>query len=275
MSTPARAWRWLLSGTEFGARNMATDQAIHEAVAEGSAPPTLRLYAWAPPCLSLGFAQPVAQIDRARAAALGWEVVRRPTGGRAILHTDELTYSIVLPDDDPLVSGGVLESYHRLSQGIVAGLDILGMRVDVQPGLPLSQAERERPVCFEAPSAYEITWQGRKVAGSAQVRRRQTVLQHGTLPLHGDITRICLGLTFDSEVARMAAREQLRARAVTLSEILGRTVGWEEAAQALSQGMAQALEIELTPGALSPAELARRDALEQRTYASETWTARI
>jgi len=254
---------------------MAIDQAIQESVAMGAALPTLRLYAWDPPCLSLGFAQPVAQIDRARAGALGWDIVRRPTGGRAILHTDELTYSIVLPTSDPRVTGGVLESYQRLSQGIVAGLELLGLRVEVQPGIPLSQAEREKPVCFEAPSAYEITWQGRKLAGSAQVRRRQTVLQHGTIPLDGDITRICLGLAYDSEPARQEAREQLRLRAATLSDLLGRPVAWDDAAQALRQGMCQALGIELLAGTLTAAEEARSNSLERETYASDAWTHRV
>jgi lipoate-protein ligase A len=275
MATPFSAWRYILSGADSGATNMAADQAIQEAVAAGGAPPTLRLYAWDPPCLSLGFAQPAAQIDRARARSFGWDIVRRPTGGRAILHTDELTYSIVLPESDPLVAGGVLESYHRLSQGIVAGLERLGLHVEVQPGIPLSQAEREKPVCFEAPSAYEITWQGRKVAGSAQVRRRQTVLQHGTIPLAGDISRICLGLAFQTEDARQEAREKLHTRAATLSDLLGHTVTWNEAAQALSQGMSQALGIELLAGTLSEAELARRDVLEADTYASDGWTHRI
>lgn len=275
MATPLSAWRYILSGVDSGPTNMATDQAIQEAVAAGAAPPTLRLYAWDPPCLSLGFAQPAAQIDRARARSLGWDIVRRPTGGRAILHTDELTYSIVLPESDPLVAGGVLESYHRLSQGIVAGLERLGLHVEVQPGIPLSQAEREKPVCFEAPSAYEITWQGRKVAGSAQVRRRQTVLQHGTIPLAGDISRICLGLAFESEDARQEARETLRTRAATLSDLLGHTVTWDDAAQALSQGMSQALGIVLQAGTLSAAEQARRDVLAADTYASDGWTHRV
>jgi len=275
MSTTSSTWRCILSGVGSGARNMATDHAIQEAVALGAAPPTLRLYAWDPPCLSLGFAQPLAQVDRARANSIGWEIVRRPTGGRAILHIDELTYSIVLPEADPLVAGGVLESYHRLSQGIVAGLALLGLQADVQPGVPLSQAERERPICFEAPSAYEITLQGRKIAGSAQVRRRQTVLQHGTIPLAGDITRICLGLAFESETARESAREQLSSRAATLSAVLGHTISWDEAAQALRQGMASALGLELVMGDLTEAETGRREALEKDPYTSEAWTARV
>ncbi len=254
---------------------MATDHAIQEAVADGVSPPTLRLYAWSPPCLSLGFAQPISQIDLDRAASLGWDVVRRPTGGRAILHTDELTYSIVVSEQDPLVSGGVLESYQRLSQGIVAGLRTFGLEPEVQPGVPLTPAERERPVCFEAPSAYEITLQGRKVAGSAQVRRRQTVMQHGTIPLEGDITRICLGLHFDSDSAREQARGQLRQRATTVSELMGRTVEWEEAASALCQGMTQMLGVRLVAARLTAAEQSRAQTLAETIYASEAWTRRI
>ncbi|MCJ7512253.1 MAG: lipoate--protein ligase family protein [Anaerolineales bacterium] len=275
MSTPPSPWRLILSPAAPGSDNMATDHALQEAVAEGTAPPTLRLYAWNPPCLSLGFAQPIAQLDRDRADSLGWDVVRRPTGGRAILHTDELTYSIVLPEGDPRVAGGVLESYQHLSLGIVAGLELLGLQPEVQPGIPLSQAERQQPVCFEAPSAYEISLQGRKVAGSAQVRRRQTVLQHGTIPLSGDITRICLGLRFDSDDARQGARDQLRSKAATLSDLLGRTVGWEEAAEALTRGMAMALRIDLKAASLSAGETERARALAEATYGSEAWTARV
>src|SRR5690606_14878512 len=112
---PAK-WRLIRTQPAAGAWNMAVDEAVLEAVGQGDVLPTLRLYAWNPPCLSLGFAQPVQDVDRAALARLGWELVRRPTGGRAILHTDELTYSVIAPLDEPRVAGSVLESYRRLSQ---------------------------------------------------------------------------------------------------------------------------------------------------------------
>ncbi|MBP8975043.1 MAG: hypothetical protein KBH93_14345, partial [Anaerolineae bacterium] len=111
-------WRLLITPPADGPLNMAVDQAIMEAVAAGRVPPTLRFFAWTPPCLSLGYTQPVADVDRARLAARGWDLVRRMTGGRAILHTDELTYSVALPATDPVVAGGVVESYRRLSAAL-------------------------------------------------------------------------------------------------------------------------------------------------------------
>jgi lipoate-protein ligase A len=95
---------------------MAVDEVLLDAVGKNQALPSLRLYSWEPPCLSIGYAQPFIDIDHKRLSDLGWDWVRRPTGGRAILHTDELTYSVVAPLTEPRVSGGVLERYQRLSK---------------------------------------------------------------------------------------------------------------------------------------------------------------
>src|ERR1700694_1282876 len=119
----AEAWR-VLNGRPIatplnGALNMAIDEAILKAVGEATAPPTLRLYAWQPACLSLGYAQPGTDVDRARLAERGWDVVRRLTGGRAILHTDELTYSVAFPLDHRLAAGGIIDSYRRLSAALL------------------------------------------------------------------------------------------------------------------------------------------------------------
>ena len=113
---------------------MAIDEAITMAIAEGLAPPTLRFYAWAPPCVSMGRNQKSAEVDAARCAARGYGIVRRPTGGRAILHTDELTYSLIAAPDHPLMAGLVLDSYLRLSAGLVAGLTRLGIAAEPAPG---------------------------------------------------------------------------------------------------------------------------------------------
>src|SRR5205085_12426413 len=197
------AWRLLLSPAADGPFNMAVDEAILLAVAERASPPTLRFFDWTPPCLSLGYSQPAAEVNRARLAQFGYDLVRRPTGGRAILHTDELTYSIVAPMDEPRVRGGVMESYQKLSAGLMRGLVILGLnvRADKQHD-PAAAGAAKGPVCFEVPSNYEITagaaGQTRKLLGSAQVRKRGVVLQHGTLPLYGDIGRICDALVFDT-----------------------------------------------------------------------------
>src|SRR4030065_446734 len=108
-------WRLIQTIPAPGAWNMAVDEAILVAAGSGAVPPTLRLYAWDPPCLSLGYAQPYADVDVPRLFERGWQVVRRPTGGRAILHTDELTYSVCGPGSEPRPAGSGLESYPKLS----------------------------------------------------------------------------------------------------------------------------------------------------------------
>ena len=124
---PFATWRLLRSTPADGATNMAVDEAILRVVATGQVPPTLRFYAWKPACLSLGRAQPLADADLEALQAAGFDLVRRPTGGRGILHVDELTYSVVAPQVEPRVTGGIMESYRRLSAGLMRGLERLGV----------------------------------------------------------------------------------------------------------------------------------------------------
>lgn len=278
---PRATWRLVHSPPLDGPLNMAVDEAILQAVAAGQAPPTLRFFAWSPPCLSLGYAQPVADVDRARLQARGWDLVRRPTGGRAILHTDELTYSVIAPMEEPRVVGGVIESYRQLSAGLLRGLERLGLAVRADRKLsdagPRSNAQPAEPlpVCFEVPSDYEITADGKKLLGSAQVRKQGVVLQHGTLPLTGDIARICEALQFEAEAERARVAARVRARAATAEAVLGAAVSWEQAAAALQAGFASALNLEWEQSEITDAERQRALALRAEKYAAEAWNGRI
>jgi lipoate-protein ligase A len=267
-------WRLLNTGIADGATNMAIDEAILRAVAKGLVPPTLRFYAWNPPCLSLGQAQAFSEVDWEACAQRDYTVVRRPTGGRAILHTDELTYSVTAPEDEPRVEDGIVASYRRLSEGLLEGLRLLGV-----PGIEAHHPEAEQsqpannsaqgPVCFEVPSTYEITVGGKKLVGSAQVRREGVVLQHGALPLVGDIARICDVLVSRPDPARV------RARAATVESVLGRVVSFDEAAAAITRGMASVLNLDLAPGDLVPQERAWADELRRERYATDEWNRRL
>jgi lipoate-protein ligase A len=270
---PPAVWRLIIHRPADGPTNMAIDEAITRRVRAGNAPPTLRFYGWDPACLSLGRSQPVSDVDFDRLHERGWDVVRRQTGGRAILHVDELTYSIAIPQDDPRVQGYVVESYRQLSEGLMAGLALLDAPVRSE------QADKDAhgfkgPVCFEVPSDYEITAYGRKLLGSAQTRRGEMVLQHGALPLRGDLGRICDALAFESEEAREEARVRVIERAITLEEALGRAITFEEAAAALAEGFCRALNVRLEEGTLSAAEQADAERLRAEKYAAEVWTAR-
>jgi lipoate-protein ligase A len=253
---PRATWRLLVeSAPQTGAWNMALDETLMDAVAAGESPPTVRFYQWEPPCLSLGKRQPPGGVDLAACAGDGVDVVRRATGGWAILHTDELTYSIAVRPDDPRAEGAILDAYRRLSQGLVAGLHLLGVPAAMNPVAP-GGTHNASAACFEMPSAYEITVEGRKLIGSAQVRPSGRVLQHGSLPLCGDIARVARYLTFAAEEERTALAAHLRERATTLSDVLGRAIGFAEAAAALRAGFAAALDVTFAPDEPSEAELA-------------------
>lgn len=267
-------WRLLNAGFSDGPTNMAIDQAIMEAVAAGHVPPTLRFYGWEPACLSLGYTQPVADVDRIRLERCGWDLVRRMTGGRAILHTDELTYSVALPGDDPLVRGDIVASYRHLSAALRDALEHLGAAVESERRMERTPGAKG-PVCFEVPSHYEITAGGKKLIGSAQVRKFGAVLQHGSIPLTGDIARICEALVFESEEQRARARDQVRRRATTVEAALGRVVTWDEARGAIAEGFARVFNLDLVAGELTPEETGRAALLRAEQYDAEAWHARF
>lgn len=274
MSLEKTTWRLLVDPPAQGAWNMAVDESLLEYVGRGESLPTLRLYAWEPACLSLGYAQPFTDVDTARLTERGWDVVRRPTGGRAILHTDELTYSITAPLNEPRVLGSILESYNRLASALVAAVRSLGIPVEVKEHTSGKNTGAQNPVCFEVPSAYEITVGGKKLIGSAQARRKAGVLQHGTLPLYGDLGRITQALVFPDEAARDIAAQNLLSRATTVESVLGNKVEWKSVAQDFVHAFESELNLEFIQGELAVSEKARAEALLQEKYSNASWTER-
>ncbi len=267
-------WRLLDTGWQDGPTNMAIDEALAEAVAAGESPPTLRFYGWDPACLSLGYGQSWTVADWEACVARGWDVVRRPTGGRAILHVDELTYSICAPESERRVRGGVLESYQRLSTALAHGLKLLGVEPERAPhaGGP---GGPKGPVCFDLPSSYEITVGGRKLVGSAQARRKGVVLQHGTLPLYGDIGRILHALCLESPQERSRMEARLHETATTLEASRGRRAEFDEAAAALRQGFSAALALTFEERPLTGREKARAREIRSEKFADDAWTRRV
>lgn len=276
MTVPSEPWRLIVTPGGNGAWNMALDQAILEQVGAENSPPTLRFFAWNPACLSLGQAQRASDADLDRLRERGWTIVRRPTGGRAILHTDELTYSVSFPLGHPVVAGDIVTSYRRISGALLAGLETLGLAAQADKRAERVAENAKGPVCFEVPSDYEITANGGKLIGSAQVRKFDGVLQHGSLPLHGDLGRICDALAFPDEAARDTARVRVLQRATTLERVLGRVVAFEEAAQAVRDAFARTFGVDIRPAEEpTPAELERAAALVDEVYGADAWTFRL
>jgi lipoate-protein ligase A len=273
MNYPHQSWRLLITPASYGAWNMAVDEALLESVNQNQALPCLRLYAWQPPCLSLGYAQPRSDIDQIRLSHFGWDWVRRPTGGRAILHTDELTYSVIAPITEPRVKGSILESYQRLSEALLTALNSVNIPALANPISPDSQVNAA--VCFEVPSNYEIVVLGKKLMGSAQARRKQGVLQHGTLPLWGDLTRITQVLAYSDELCRQDAALRLLSHATTVEEILGYKLDWQVVVQAFVNGFQSALNIEFIQMDLSHQEMMLAEKLVHEKYTHSSWLDRL
>jgi lipoate-protein ligase A len=166
----------------------------------------------------------------------------------------------------------VLESYLRLARALVEALNLLNMQVEINESQPLPPGSATNPVCFEVPSTYEITVDGKKLIGSAQARRKEGVLQHGSLPLSGDLARILQVLVFPDEGSRSLAAGRLLKRATTIEMALKRKVTWAEAAQAVCTAFGQVLTVDLQPENLSAAEAQRAKELVQTKYAHPSWT---
>jgi len=246
---------------------MAVDEVLLDGVAEGGAPPTLRFYGWAPPCLSLGYFQPFEVVDVAGCRRLGVDVIRRPTGGRAILHDRELTYSVALPLRLLGEDGAVLPSYHRVSLALERGLTRLGAPVVLAPESAAQAGPTHGPVCFDRPSAHEILLNGRKLVGSAQVRRATAILQHGSILIEPRMERL---------LACLRIPDGLGGRIEDGVAGLHEVGDFEPAtiAGALAAAFAQQFGVNLVPGRLRPDERRAARGLAASKFQTVAWTER-
>jgi lipoate-protein ligase A len=254
---------------------MGVDEALLESAHRSTYRATLRLYAWQPACLSLGFGQPYADVEMQALREHGWDVVRRITGGRAILHADELTYAVVGGADEKLLQGGIRKSYMYVSEALMGALDRLGLRAQSIENPDGPGNGELSAICYEAPGAFEITVGGKKLIGSAQARRSSGVLQHGSLPLGGDIMRITRVLRFHDEQERASAAERLESRATTVETAVGRQVRWDAAAAAFVAAFEDALHVRFEETTLTSAELRRAEELAETKYIQAAWLERI
>ena len=266
-------WRLIEDGYRDGAWNMAVDEALMLAVAHGEAPPTLRLYGWRPAAVSLGYFQASDEgLDHAEIARLGFGFVRRPTGGRAILHDDEVTYSVTIPEVEVPHGHSVMASYRVISRGVEAGLQLLGVGaelVDKRPAPPTDDAPAKTglpTVCFAKASRCDMVVDGRKIVGSAQVRRQGAILQHGSVPMTIDMA------AHGAVMPGVAGKpEELSGAACGVADALGRPIAFEELCEAIVEGFREALEVTFTRGDLSASEQQQAAQLYREKYLTERW----
>lgn len=260
-------WRLISDPPLPGAANMARDEAILAAVAAGQAPPTLRLYGWARPCLSLGRFQAAAVVDEAACARDGADWLRRPTGGRAVLHADELTYSLAAPEA-ALGGGSVAATHQRIALALQRAFTGLGLAVERAVTRREPGGAGGRPgACFAASARDELCVAGRKLVGSAQRRLDGALLEHGAIPLAGDPGRIARYLHGLDETDAAT----LRTRATTLAACLGQAVSPATVRAALAAGFAAEFGVALQPGTLSPWECEQAQRLSRTRYRQDAW----
>ncbi|MCE5249237.1 lipoate--protein ligase family protein [bacterium] len=184
MTTQGTTWRFLDMEKGSAFFNMAFDEAVMHQVKCGASPPTFRVYGWAPPAITLGYSQPADEaVDFERCIGDGIDVTKRPTGGRAVYHDEEIAYAVVAPVDDPRFGGSIMESYSSVSRVLCDALNAVGVNASIESGRTGREAAPHamHNPCFLSTSRYEITCGGKKIAGSAQRRFGTVFLQHGSI----------------------------------------------------------------------------------------------
>lgn len=267
----SKKWLFLDTGRHTPAYNMALDEYLLQRGADGRKQPVLRFYGWDPPGLSIGYFQKTTdRVDRSGIRAHGFRLVRRLTGGLAVLHHDELTYSVVLPEDYPGMPGSVVGAYRVLSAGLLEGFRALDLSADL--AIPNKSHETSHsPVCFEEASWYELVVEGRKAAGSAQTRQRGMILQHGSIPLTVDENELFDCFQYENERIKERARRAFGGKAVTLDRLAHRKVTLDEVKQAFYHGFEIGLGIQLVPVDLTEDEEREVLALAHSKYESDEW----
>jgi lipoate-protein ligase A len=236
---------------------MALDEALLETVASGGMP-VLRFYGWSPPAVTIGYFQGLEEeVDREACVRRGIDVVRRISGGGAVFHDAEITYSLIIPAAHPLAGTSIMGSYGRLCSGITAGLSLLGIDAAFVP-------------------INDIAAGGRKVSGNAQTRRQGCVLQHGTVLLDIDPELMFELLKVPQEKMKGKLVQDVKSRVTGLYALLGRKIPFDEARDALARGFRDALALVFVsaPSRPSLVEEARAAVLAREKFGSETWLRR-
>lgn len=269
-------WYFIDSGPCAPSYNMALDEALLDWHSEGLIPPVIRFYEWNPATLSIGYFQSVEkEIDMEAVRRLGLGFVRRPTGGRGVLHEHELTYSVIVSEDYPDMPATVTEAYRVISEGLLKGFQSLGLEAYFSiPNTPDKLQALKNPktaVCFDTPSWYELVVEGKKVAGSAQTRQKGVILQHGAILLDLDDEKLVQTFKFSTDEAREKVKKSINQKAVAINKLLQKKIPIDICKVAFRDGFSEALNVELVPFSLNEKQIEYVKTLEKRRYANDEW----
>ncbi len=264
------SWRLIDYQIKDAFDNMAVDEAIFRETVKHNKTPTLRFYGWRPYAVSIGYFQELQnEINYDACRRSGVDVVRRLTGGKAVYHSNELTYSLAAANSETRFPDSISGAYEKISRCIARGLSLLGIVADLAPsarGAAIKEPDLAS-CCFSTPSGNELLADGRKICGSAQTRTRGGFLQHGALLMTFDpAATASLILTTHSSTQS----EKLRRSVASVNELISAPVDAPILCTALKNGFEEELGIELIPGFLTPAEKELSEQLV-KTYKSDAW----
>ena len=259
-------WRLIDSGPCRASYNMAIDEAIATSARRGAAPPTLRFYGWDRPSLSLGCFQTTDGVDIAYCRTHDIPVVRRPTGGRAILHGDELTYSFSAPTGRPHFAGSLLESYRSISSAFLLAFKKIGIPAESKMTRERGRVLTGSPLCFASSSYGEILVNRGKLVGSAQKRWRDGLLQQGSIPYAYEEETMRRIFTEKGAPPEDDCRTSLRCEMPDFSEM--RLKG------AITAAFEETFGVSLPASAPSPEESRLAAELETAKYLQGSWNLR-
>ncbi|MFZ0371507.1 MAG: biotin/lipoate A/B protein ligase family protein [Halobacillus sp.] len=264
-------WYFVDSGHCTPAMNMALDEALMNWHRQGEIPPVLRFYGWAPAGLSVGYFQKVkGKIDLEGVERHGFELVRRQTGGRAVLHDKELTYSVIVSEDHPDMPASVKDAYLVLSKGLLEGFHNLG--IEAEFAVPEGKLDTTgSAVCFEEPSWYELIVEGRKAAGSAQTRKKGVILQHGSIPIDVDDVKLFDMFIYKNERIKERARRAFGDKAAAINQLLDSSVTFDQTKEAFKEGFEKGLDVHLEPFELSDEQWKEVERIAEERYRTEEW----
>jgi len=246
-------WRMLETGYHTAAENMAIDYAILKAHSEGLVLPTIRFYGWSPPAISIGYFQRLnEEIDMEACKREGVSYVRRITGGGAVFHEDEVTYSCIVSEKNPKISHQILESYDQICGAIIKGLEELDIHSSFAP-------------------INDIVVNGKKISGNAQTRKMKTVLQHGTILLDVDVEKMFSILKVPNEKIKDKMISNVKERVTSLSHVLSEPPSFTEVIAALKTGFEGTFDIILEEGLLTSEEEEYSKIFEQKNFSNPTW----
>ncbi len=250
-------FRLLKTGKNTAAYNMGLDEALSKSVAAGG-DPVLRLYGWNPPAISVGYFQKLEEeVDLEKAKELGVDTVRRITGGGAVLHDAELTYSFMVPIESGVVRKPIIESYEDVCQGIIEGGKDLGLEIQF---VPLN----------------DLVIEGQKVSGNAQTRRGGVILQHGTILLNVDVKKMFSLLLIPDEKIRDKMIEVVEQRVTSITHKLDREFGFEESIPIFEEGFKRAFsDHEFVESEVSSEEDSLAKQLAEEKYGADEWRFKL